>query len=134
MQAAGGETPGPGSYGAVSATALGASRSCKAPSSTFRSLSSQRMKDRSVGQPWPGSYKPQMGAVEPNRASAGSIMRSKTGRFKAEPGTTDPSVGPGSHEATFDSRGHRVSVGLANDQRRVQSAAFISDTDRDLSY
>ena len=92
------------------------------------------MKDASAGQPGPASYAPKMSAVEPNYASGVSTMRSKAERFKAEHGTTDPSVGPGSHEATFDSRGHRISVGLTDGQKRVQSSAFISDSVRDLQY
>ena len=134
MQAAGVDTPGPGSYATVSAHELGTSRSCKAPSSAFRSASSQRMKDAREGQPGPASYAPKMSAVEPNYASGVSTMRSKAERFKADRGTTEGHVGPGSHESTFDSRGHRVSVGLTDVQKRVQSSSFISDSVRDLPY
>ena len=132
MQAAGVDTPGPGSY-SQQAGLFDRARTSR-PSSAFRSASSQRMKDASAGQPGPASYAPKMSAVEPNYASGVSTMRSKAERFKAEHGTTDPSVGPGSHEATFDSRGHRISVGLTDGQKRVQSSAFISDSVRDLQY
>ena len=85
-----------------------------------------------------------MAAVEPRCNSASSGMKAKGDRFKAELQTTEPTVGPGSHETTYDSRGNRATVGAvyqANSDlrsqygpRRAQSAAFGSDVVRDLPY
>ena len=71
-------------------------------------------------------------------------MRSKAERFKGESVTTEPAVGPGAHESAYDSKGNRATVGAvveSNQQRRMQygaarveSAAFRSDTVRDLPY
>ena len=134
MQAAAVDTPGPGSYATVSKHELGKGSTSKGPSSAFRSASSQRMKDAAAGLPGPASYEPKMSAIEPSYGSSVSTMRSKAERFKKDHGTTEGHVGPGSHEVTYDARGRRVSVGLTDVEKRVQSPAFISDSVRDLTY
>ena len=142
MQSAGQDTPGPGAY--EKAETLGSARSCKTPSSAFRSSSSQRMKGSVEDTPGAGSYNPNMSAVEPSFNAGVSGMRGKVNRFKVEQSTTDPSVGPGTHTPLYDSRGNRATVSsmaqadrdMANTYgaRRVQSAAFSSDVVRDLPY
>ena len=142
MQSAGHDTPGPGAY--EKAETLGSARSCKAPSSAFRSSSSQRMKAAVEETPGVGSYNPNMTAVEPRCNAGVSGMRGKSNRFTVEQSTTDPGVGPGSHDPMYDSRGNRATVSsmaqadrdIRNQfgARRVQSAAFSSDVVRDLPY
>ena len=141
VQSAGSDTPGPGTYtqggGLVD-------KNPNKPSSAFRSTSSQRMKGHTEDVPGIGSYDPNMGSVEPNNAGSISSMRSTAERFKGESVTTEPAVGPGAHESAYDSKGNRATVGAVvegNQQRRMQygaarveSAAFRSDTVRDLPY
>ena len=108
MQQAGQDTPGPGSYSQDGA--LGSARSCHAPSSAFRSSSAQRMKGAQEDTPGVGSYDPRMSAVEPSSNGAVSGLRGRSERFKAEQSTTDPAIGPGSHEPRHDARGNPVTV------------------------
>merc|ERR1719487_1587690 len=91
VQSAGSDTPGPGTY--TQTGGLFDKRS-SAPSSAFRSTSSQRMKGHTEDVPGIGSYDPNMGSVEPNNADSISSMRSKAERFKGESVTTEPAVGP----------------------------------------
>ena len=136
------DTPGPGAYDHNKDQLFDKKPSC--PSSAFRSSSSQRMKAAVEETPGVGSYNPNMTAVEPRCNAGVSGMRGKSNRFTVEQSTTDPGVGPGSHDPMYDSRGNRATVSsmaqadrdIRNQfgARRVQSAAFSSDVVRDLPY
>ena len=102
------------------------------------------MKSSTEDTPGAGSYDPRMSAIEPSNNGAVSGMRGRSERFKEEQTTTEPAIGPGSHDSSYDSRGNRATVGSvaqANTDlrkqygpRRAQSAAFSSDVVRDLPY
>ena len=96
VQLYGEDTPGPGAY--QSADSQKKQYPAVDPNiSVFRSGSLQRPKN-DTAVPGSGTYSPNMMSIYSNQRDSGAQMRSAGSRFREEPASTEPIVGPGSYE------------------------------------
>jgi len=137
-------TPGPGAYNGdqmmrtgkkANLSALDSSE--KMPMSSFKSTSAKVGKPPSLQVPGAGAYTPNMTALEPRPTNPAHSMKAGGGRFKGGDSweraqASEP--GPGAYETEILRTGGRSALSAYDTGEQMASAAFSSDTIRDMPW
>jgi len=137
-------TPGPGAYNGdqmmrtgkkANLSALDSSE--KMPMSSFKSTSSKVAKEGNMQVPGAGAYTPNMTAIEARPTNPAHTLKAQGSRFKGGDSferaqASEP--GPGAYETEILRTGGRSALSAYDTGEQMASAAFASDTIRNMPW